>query len=585
MTGKILLATLMLISWTPGIVAAQIEIPWPPGGAVLAMGYDIHTGQLKNKCLKNYKERTLSRSTALVNTHNFEEVHSRRELREKLMVSVEGGARFGATSLSGKAEFAESVSISDIEAAVFAYRKSISQPDIVESVDLDNPYGLPNRGLPSNFRENCGTHYISSIVYGGELLLLIKTEVHDRTKRSEAAAKIKASGVTWNAGASASQTKELKEFSSKLTITGRKAGGSSDTTYTLEDAIQEYRTFPKQVESARAIDAKTGRDSNKGAADDTASRRRMVPISAFVKEYPHLGPIQSEYSAQLDSASEALFRYNDLIPEIAPVLKDPRRHDVADQGLGALDRYYVGLVSLRRAILRDLKACAAFAAGEQGTSRTGCDRLGKYPTPPLTALAEIPKRLMNSCDVTSVQIKDFQVMRSQFHYQRGDGRIGPGSAVFDLNLYTLPLIDGRRVRLNGEITMRETTGSRDQREFDMWTAQIDKELEWSEPGCAIDRSTWPEQRRSARKDVRFNTLGGQEFSIPDGDLVDSVTCDIRPRPSGRGMQARRMDVPQCVVRFRRHHGVRLVSEELLQADNRPRDRRDFAYPSWITPPP
>lgn len=554
-----LLAVAALLAFFPRALGAQtINVPWPLEGTGLGHGYDIHLGEFKNEPCVAVKSKPAARGAALGLQHfELEDIRSRSDLSKRLSESLQAQGQMKAFRASARKSFVESISISQAEAAIALLVQVTGTQDIAE-LGVGPFHNAQELNNPEKFRARCGTHYVSSVTKGGELLLLMKSYVSKKEEASQFYSEVKAASTEWSAKQEKTATTSLRQIESRIRITGHRSGAAGPNPYTLNEAVTAYRTFPDEI------------DKSKG----TIIHISLTPYPSTV--------VDTSWAAELDAAVERLLDYEYLQAHADRVLASPELFDIAPGTIEVLARFSRELRAKGVSLRQDIKECA-FSIARKAWFKRSCRRLAKYENVPVNTESTLPSDLGARCGQRNVRLTDVTVGQTEFGKEKGDDKVGPDTAVFDISARTTLQKQPPRVMLTMDLLMRQTWGSRNPNELDHHRARLWKELEHDAAGCALDPAQWKE-RSSGQKDIGLHRLGPQELILDarSGDLVDKLSCSIGAPPDRRGgPQAKVTQRPKCTVVFKPLVGVVIVPIGLLDSNGEARPRRSFERPGWL----
>lgn len=218
-------AAVLILGCSGPAQSAGLKVPWLDG-ASLGMGYDAKSGSLTGEtCAKVQTTAEVSRNTS---DFSFLRADSKDELITKMSGSIGGEAKFVAYGGSARASFASSLDIRRSDTTILVANEVTSEEvgsSLAEPVDRGDDL--------VKFRRRCGTHYVSTVVYGGELLMALQASEQTLDAKDEFEASVKGTVGAASGTAQFQQSKQRLESRKGLRITGRKAGGDGNQSSAL----------------------------------------------------------------------------------------------------------------------------------------------------------------------------------------------------------------------------------------------------------------------------------------------------------------------------------------------------------------
>lgn len=556
-------AFISLVCATPLAAAAQTLVPWVQG-ATLGKGYDLGSGALIDIECINWRalpERQI-RGAGTQDGLLFREIVTREELKSSLVMAANASAKFTVVNASAKMRFSESVSISRHDATVLLqYRvTSAEQGLLLESASPLKTDYQRRTSDPLDFRKYCGTHYVSSISTGGELIMTLQSGIREWKSRKAFTAAVRGAAGAYAANVKVDQSQEKSLKNSDLTIVGRKAGGADTIAYSLDLLREELKTFRQQVL-------------------DRADRKDVV-LYATLTPYPGVNFDADPKAVAVENASEVLILYGDKLATLNDVLQRPDAYDIEPTTIDRLDSEISRLRTARDDLRLDIAACLDPSTQAGLLRPNACQNLGKYPRPPLdqndTAL---PEKLSTLCVRTDIVLSPMTIAGAK--HIRGDGHLGPSSALIKLSVETRLVDQGRQLRGRAIKRIEETGGSRNPAEFELHEKSIDALVLWRGDGCIIpnDGVQLPELSSAEyRFDPSPFTPGIKQVWSIEG-TVDRVECWLAPNSDipNRLIRGHTVD---CTIHFASLRNVPLVSDDLIQGGNL-RAKKPFDRLAWL----
>lgn len=531
-------AVLTLWSSAESAPAADLRIPWLDGAA-LGMGYDAATGSLMKETCADVKplEAVLRDESNLV----FERADTKEELISKLSASAGGEARFSIYSGSARASFAKSLEVQRSDTTIVVQNEVSS-----EEVGSVRTGAIDNGGDLVKFRRRCGTHYVSTIVYGGELLMALQASDQSTSSKSQFEASVRAAVGAASGSTEYQESVQRLQSQNRLRITGRKAGGGKDEAYSISDFAAQVQNFRSQV----------------------LENRRGHVLYATVS--PFVGfQTSTTKSATVDLAVEKLLLMDEKLVTLNKVTREPAMYDVdaADLPLVAQerDRLRDATASLRT----DIEACS-YPVDPATVDSPECQKMRTYVMPPTRAMGDgVPERFASDCQTTEAAIPPMDLKNGK--RLRGDGRIGSRMLIeFEIQP---TVVDNRIVRIRVTERASEPGTSKNPAEEDIVEFYDEADV-YRSSGCMV-----VEVPKATSVAGRWFTHGLTESY---NYILDKATCVSTARLSGgSGFQARTFDAFQCKVSFLPLRAMILANEELFE-DGKVRPRQRFGSLGWLT---
>lgn len=518
--------------------AADLRIPWLDGAA-LGMGYDAATGSLMRESCADVKplEAVLRDESNL----DFERADTKEELISKLSASAGGEARFSIYSGSARASFAKSLEVQRNDTTIVVQNEVSS-----EEVGSVRTGAVDNGGDLVKFRRRCGTHYVSTIVYGGELLMALQASDQSTLSKTQFEANVRAAVGAASGSAEYQESLQRLQSQNRLRITGRKAGGGKDEAYSVSAFAAQVQNFRSQV----------------------LENRRAHVLYAIVS--PYVGfQTSTTKSATVDLGVEKLVLMDEKLVTLDKVTREPAMYDVdaADLPLVAQERYRLwdATASLRT----DIEACS-YPIDPATVDPPECQKIRTYAMPPTRAMGDgVPERFASDCRTTEAAIPPMDLKNGK--RLRGDGRIG-GRMLIEFEIQPT-VVDNRIVRVRVTERASEPGTSKNPAEEDIVEFYEEADV-YRTPGCMVVEVPKP------------ISVAGRWFTHDLTEsynyILDKATCISTARLSGGGgFRSRTYDAFRCNVSFLPLRGMILANEELFE-DGKVRPRQRFESLGWLT---
>ncbi|UZF92070.1 hypothetical protein [Bosea sp. NBC_00550] len=530
--------------------AGEFRVPWL-NGALLGMGYDASSGNLTREvCAKVSAEDRDINGGGPNDGLRFERIESREQFISKMLAELSGEAKYAALTASARISFARSINITQKDQTMFIQ-------NIVSTVETGSTregllpiYGDMSSDV-SQFRRRCGTHYVSTIMYGGELLMTLQSSDRDEQKRSKFEANVRAAGAAGKGSATYTQSvTELKNHD-ELRIVGRKAGGGSTTPYSVDTFVDEVSGFRSQV---------------------LANRKANV-LYAIVSPYPERR--SDPKSDMVDLASDKLLAFNEKLERMQDATEDPEMYDIDRSTLPAAVSERDRLRKIRDRLRTSIEACI-YPVNTDGDGPNQCRSMQGFITPPSAALDDFtPKRFASDCRIGPIQLP-----KQQFRGKaviKGDNLVG---GWMNIQFEAAPIVSDERHVLRMKVMKRATEPGTSKKSSEEDVHETIKEIPiWSSSGCVINKL--PEF--AATEVIRFEGDFGRPATHSFRKLVDQASCGRvgSGGGGGRGFRAAPSSSFDCDVTLQPIRGLDPVHEELFQGVNKIRARKPFKGLLWL----
>src|SRR5262249_37803192 len=150
---------------------------------------------------------------------------------QDLNAAVSADGQYGDFSGSMDASFSSSVHITQEDTSIYAQSFVTSVEEAVEGSHLNTD--TSNLGI---FRSNCGTHYVTAIIYGGELVALLQAADRSEEDRAKFDAHVTAALIGVGSGhGDVTQSAKTLRTHEDLRIEVSKSGAPGNLPTTPED--------------------------------------------------------------------------------------------------------------------------------------------------------------------------------------------------------------------------------------------------------------------------------------------------------------------------------------------------------------
>lgn len=243
------IASLAVIPLCAICEAKALEAPWIKG-ARLGMGYDTRSGELTDECVVvGNVSRTPAQSPG--DGWTFRRIESEHQRKQISSTSYGVEAKMASFGASAGSTFISTLQVSDRALTMLVQNKlSVFE----ESAPVKDENIKKTAETLSQFRRRCGTHYISAISYGGELIMALERSEHESLSASQLEQRARVA-MTLGAAAEASRMQSVQEMRNDklLRISGVKAGGSGARAFSVDDFVEETRSFGSQVKDSPQV--------------------------------------------------------------------------------------------------------------------------------------------------------------------------------------------------------------------------------------------------------------------------------------------------------------------------------------------
>ena len=516
--------------------ASDLEIPWPMAGTELGNGYDIDTSEFKSsRCVKTTPSPQSRARGHQLQRFDISDVRSSTQLLEKMSTVQSGGLSVRALRASSRQSFIEQVSSSSKRATIVIALQIVGRQETVGTTSGFDEHV----GTGSSFRATCGTHFVSSITYGGEFLLALSKYLQRTERDITFYQNVRGAFAGWSAGQETSYSKKLLTIQSEIQVVGSKSGTSSPNVYTLAEAIAAYKSFPKEIEK-----------------QGTTLR---VTVSPYTKP-----PFDASRNAEeLAKAALSLGRYEMLDARSTRIVEKPKQFDIAPSTMAEFDSFRTWIHAKTASLTATLKKCASESA-DAGGSAPSCKQLSGYPTIPPDAEADMPRGFGIICEDYRTLQFDPIFLNSVRFIPRADSdmKIGPNTALFDIDLKAVRRDYPPATLISGKVTMRQNGGP--QRDVHVATLRPTL-MNHNAIGCAVPPDSWVDlitQQIGFPLEEFGDVVGNDQYSFypknESGRLVERMNCWINPprgyrMPAGFGGrvgEAASTQRPRCTVYFK-----------------------------------
>jgi hypothetical protein len=351
-------------------------------GVQLGHGYNAFTGEFTSRCYKG--EIEFNPHGAAISRIDWEETTDYESIR--MVFRIDASASYNAavgqangktsslSSFNSARSNASGMVILRLETSTETLLNRKLRPELEQLVTkngIEDPFAL---------RRNCGTHYVSTINYGGELYASLSHAARSEKDRSDFMAAFGASGFGVSASGTILTTEELEKYSSSLQVSGGMTGSAKPFPMSLADLRQ--RVAELQLEM-----------NNEAKQEMKEWKRRAAPIDVVVVP---IGLKQIDHD-KLDSIApglrrlEALRSYQDQVEAIAA---DPDAYHVDQDGLAeTAQRISVRVEELVYEIRAKVRKCSAALEEDM---KEACN-FGEFANIPTSPTAGLPPLYIEAC--------------------------------------------------------------------------------------------------------------------------------------------------------------------------------------------
>lgn len=341
------------------------------GTMKLGQGYDLINGEIRQTdCIKPISISEEKKYPSQRSSFKYDEIVNTESMRQFLQVNAAASYNdIAGSSAEGKMEFVNSTDSYNSN-SIFSFRNIIESAETTaEHWNYEDAQKRIAKD-PEQFKVDCGTHYISAIIWGGEFYGTVSHSVKSEDERT--AFKAAATGSFSNTDVSGSIGTSLDRsiFSSTLRAEGKKAGGPArKRKYTISDLRTEMENFPLQV------------------------AKKHFPTTVILVKNPT--PPVTLKSIALEESANLLLRYKDAEKQLDSIEVDPSNYYINENVPASV------VIKIRR-LLRDNKNLVIStmekckSANEKNT-KSFCD-LSKVPfayPPSVNQLARLYKSTCN----------------------------------------------------------------------------------------------------------------------------------------------------------------------------------------------
>lgn len=390
--------------------AAEANIVDYQPGISLGYGYDALSGKFTGPCYTGSSKPTFFAEP--IGNLVWGESITRDSLRRSLNMSVSASYDGEIASASGKVSYenlftaAKSVvTISARNNLVIGFETLTDKKEI-----LPDGASVLTRDVLS-MRQRCGTHYVQSINYGGELFAILKQDVKSQSERDQFALDAKASGITFSGDTSIRSKLEESIFESTVEIHASYAGGNEVNLMSPAELRAQFSQFRQHIarQAAQSFD-----------------QQKLIsqPVSVVLVEIMPSGDDADKLAALSDAMKKlsALEDYQDAVLDIArrPSLYNVSIEDLNDNA-SKIDTRINALVGNLR---QQMRQCSTAASVDIPVR---CN-FSAFPMIPAVPDSDLPALYRDACGrmwTPPPTASEFQVLRRL----GGDDSMGGSDAV------------------------------------------------------------------------------------------------------------------------------------------------------------
>lgn len=402
----------------PSLAAGQIRMDYLPG-MVLGSSYDAITAEVKPACKAGDEKSSPALNSA---TFSWDEAASTDEIRKALNID----AAVAYKALNGNGASAK-VSVLNTSFSSRSVVSIVARNRIVDhSVDLVSTQSTGQTDALA-FRRKCGTHYLSSIIYGGELYAILSQTVTSEQEKDEFAAEAQATYAGLQADLSIKTALEKSRFAKSIKIQGNVSGGDAKIFMDPEELRKTFISF-------RASVAKDG----------------AVPIEVVFTPYQGLSDVDEDKLDAINDAFVKLASIRDFRSELMAIQRGPQFYLVDPKSVAReallIDKQATALDARVR---KSMRKCAA----KSSNASKACD-FSNVAVAPAGEASGLPRMYKSSC-LAPFQPPAYGAEFAGIPRVFGDNATGGNDVVRIATAYTGTM--GQPLLQDTTVTIQETT--------------------------------------------------------------------------------------------------------------------------------
>jgi hypothetical protein len=396
----------------------------------LAKGFEILDDTIRGECVEFVMTGGEELGAAgQVKDYNLKEVSDNLGFSQMIDLSVAAAYSAAYAKAEATAKFVKDQKLHQYAATVVATIKVSNPPKVATKVKLTSQMAALALKSPADFRQKCGSYYVSAVTTGGELDGFVSIETSNRQEKETLSAMFKAEYGTFKASGSIDTNLQNEISKRQSNIKIHEVGGTTATVGSPEELIAKLRGFPEAIATGNARPYRASLQSY-----------RTLP------NYPAASQL-SETDRELDKIMTFALQYMSLLEDVSYINNHKNQFFMPGSATDSLN-------SLRAEIEKDKKI-----------AETTADKCRKGKTCSVPALrnpddfrGQLPLRYKSPCPPASVNIQEqfpdqFGVAINAHKLIKGDGDISGHNPQITLRLSLNP--EGSRLMLKGTLQMKE----------------------------------------------------------------------------------------------------------------------------------
>lgn len=421
---------------------ANPRVDYQPG-VQLGKGFEILDDTIRGECVTFQLDAGEGiGATGQEKDYELEEVTDNLQFSEMIDLSVAASYSAAFSKAEAKAEFVKEQKLNQYAATVVATSKVTNQPKVATKVKLTEPMAELARKSPADFRQKCGSYYVSAVTTGGELYGYISIETKNVKEKEALSAMFNAKKGLFKASGELDKTLEKEMASRRTRVKVHELGGTTETVISPEELIAKFKGFAEAISKGAARPYKASLQSY-----------RTLP------NFPALSEL-SETERELEKIMSFALQYMTLLEDVS-------------YAMGHRDQFVIpaGADGALKALRTDIERQLAIAEAAAHQCRTGATCSVPALRNPDDLRGQLPLRYRSACQITQLTLpqQGFEIRAQKL--ARGDGEMKGHNPRITLEATIVP--DGTRLNLRATLKMEEDrkdwttfTGAFDQVVFD-----------------------------------------------------------------------------------------------------------------------
>ena len=352
----------LMVALLPSEASSQVMIDFQPGMR-LGVGYDAVTGEIKTKCMTGMEPAPVPLNQTVF---SWDEAATTNDLRKSLQIDAAVAYKaLSGNGASGKASVLNSSFSSRSVVSIVAKNRIATSTS-----DLVSPVVMKTGADALAFRRRCGTHFLSSLISGGELYAVLSQTITSEKEKEEFSAAAQASYAGLQADLSSKTELEKSRFAKSIRIQGSISGGDNNIFMTPEELRNTFIAFRDKVNSGGS-----------------------VPIEAVFTAYSGLTDIDQDKIEAVGEALVKLSSIRDFRGELAAIQLHPEFYFVDPKSVATVAPVVDKLATdLDRDLRKQMQRCAS----KTGDLKENC-HFSSIPVAPIGSANGLPALFKAGC--------------------------------------------------------------------------------------------------------------------------------------------------------------------------------------------